>query len=204
MKKRMALLLVAALLVVGGFGAYKMANQDPYAHLEVASGDASFEKYSTIDELEKNSELVVVARFTGKRELYERNDEQGNPIVKLTKSTVEVEKVLKGDAQKKGTITVFEDCYMWNNERYVTTEDYKWMNENGKYLLFLVPNKRNDTYVINALYQGKYDLKLKGKAKEHESKKQALLDPAVEYMGHDFELEEFYKMKEQAIKKYKL
>jgi hypothetical protein len=98
---------------------------------------------------------------------------------------------------------VFEDAYI-KNDRYITTENYKWMNKNGKYLLFLRSQPINDTFVINGLYQGKYDVSLKEKGPEHKVKKDAFLDPAVEFMGHDFELEEFYKLKDQAVKKYGL
>lgn len=203
MKKRWPL-IVAAALVLGGIVAYtSFDTKETYANINIVSGDAAFRTFSSIDELEEYSELVVLVEFTGDREYYQRNDEKGRPMVKLSKSTVEVKKVLKGDVQKKDTITVFEDAYI-ADDRYITTEGYKWMNEDGKYILFLRSQPVNDTYVINGIYQGKYDVNIKTKAKEYENKKDAFLDPQSEYMGHDFELEEFNKLKDQALKKYGL
>lgn len=203
--KQRTVWVAAIAILVGGFGVYNISKPDTtYANLQVVSGDAAFEKFQTIDQLEQYSDLVVIATFTGEREMYVRNDENGNPLVKLSKSTVEIEKVLKGDAQKKGKITVFEDSYIADNGHYITTEHYKWMNKDGKYLLFLYSQPLNDTYVITSLYQGKYDLSLKDKAKEQEDSKKAFLDPTAEFMGHGFELEDFYKMKDQAKKKYGL
>jgi hypothetical protein len=211
MKKSVTTFAAIAILAAG-FGVYSMANEepianfneDPYANLKVGSNQAAFKHHDTIEELEAESELVVLARFTGKRETFEEKDSLGRVSNTVTKSTVEIEKVMKGDAQKKGTINVFEDCYIWNNERYITTEGYKWMNEDGKYLLFLTPSGIENSYVIVGIYEGKYDVNLKKRALKHDDIKKAFLDPEVEFLGQGDELERFYKLKEEAVKKYNL
>ncbi|MFD2171602.1 hypothetical protein [Tumebacillus lipolyticus] len=202
MKKR-ALTATVAVLLIGGITIFTLMKEDPYANIEIATSSAMFEKFHNIDELEKGSELVVIGNFTGERELFHRPDNYGGPGITLSKSTVNIEKVLKGEAKEKETIPVFEESYI-KNDYYVNTADYKWMNKDGRYLLFLEWNTRKDTYIIVGIYQGKYDLKLTKKIKQHESSKKAFLDSEVEFLGRDHELEHFYKLKEEALKKYKL
>lgn len=203
MKKRYALLLTGA-LAFGGLGFYNsIAQEETYTNIKIATASASYQRYQSIDELEEEVELVVIGRYTGDRELYFRDADHGGPGITLSKSSVEIEKVLKGDEQKKKTITVFEEGYI-KKDYYVNTEGYKWMNENGKYLLFLIPNRLNDTYVIVGMHQGKYDLNLTNRAAPQEDSKKAFLDSNVEYMGHAHGLDAFYQLKEQAKAKYKL
>lgn len=202
MKKRLLALMAAVLLIGGASGVYLLL-QDPYADLRVASGIADTDHFRLIDDLEKASELVVVATFTGERDLYQR-DTESRHVLQLSQTTVRIEKVLKGNAQAGQEITVFEEGLMPEDDLYVTANGYKWMNEDGRYLLFLRSNPVNDTYLIVGIEQGKYDLNLKERAPEYENMKQAFLDPQVEYMGRDFEYDDFYLLKEQAIRKYGL
>lgn len=202
MKKGLALFIITVLLA-GGFGVYAMTKEDKYANIEVGISNASFNHHDSVEELEKESELVVVGQFTGKRETLEMFDSQGIFVSNLTKSTVKVEKVLKGDVQIKKNISVFEDCYL-ANDRYIGTEGYKWMNEDGRYLLFLIPGSSKDSYVIVGIYEGKFDLNLSTRGTKHKNANDAFRDPDVEFLKTNFELEEFYQLKEQALKKYNL
>lgn len=202
MQKR-ALIVMFAVLLVGGIAFFRFMKEDTSADVEITTSSAMFEKFHTIDELENDSELVVVANFTGERELYHREEPHGGPGITLSKSNVGIEKVLKGDAKEEETISVFEEGYI-KNDYYVNTANYKWMNKDGRYLLFLEWNTRKDTYIIVGIYQGKYDLNLTKEIAQHKSTKKAFLDSEVEFLGRDHELEHFYKLKEQAIKKYDL
>ncbi|ASS74374.1 hypothetical protein CIG75_04830 [Tumebacillus algifaecis] len=203
MKKRISLLVTIAVLATG-FGIYQFAKDDPYTNLQVGSNQAAFKTHENIVELETESDLVVLANFTGQREQFNEKDNLGRVSNTVTKSVVEVEKVLKGNVQKKDKINVFEDCYIWNNERYITTEGYKWMNEDGKYLLFLSRSGIENSFVIVGIYEGKYDVNLKNHPTKHNEMKKAFLDPEVEFLGHGDDIERFYKLKEQAVKKYGL
>ncbi|MFD2168703.1 hypothetical protein [Tumebacillus lipolyticus] len=203
MKKRV-LLIVAAALVIGSVGYYSMKKEQNYENFGVATTSASFEHHESVDELADEAELIVLGSFTGKRENFVAKDGKGDYISTISKSVVKIDKVIKGDKKKNSTIEVFEDCYLTDNQRYIATEGYKWMNEDGKYLLFLTPGTSDNTYVIVGIYEGKFDLTRKDRAKEHKDLKKAFLDPDVEFLGEDFELEHFYKLKGEALKKYNL
>jgi hypothetical protein len=98
MKKSITLLVAIALVAGGGFGVYNLLKGEEYANLQVVTERAAFKHHSSVEELESEAELVVIDTFTGKREPFKVIDGQGLYVSTLSKSTVQIEKVLKGDA----------------------------------------------------------------------------------------------------------
>lgn len=207
--KKIALVLVVGAILCGGAIAFSTFNTpEQAATIEVINGQANYPVYANVKELEDDSDVIVLATFTGERENFEikKDTEMGSILVDLLSlSTIDVKKVFKGD-QGKGKATVFEQGAILDG-KYLNTEGYKLMDEKGEYLLFLRKNKDIDTYSMVGMHQGKFDINLTKKATkiEHsaEGYKKAFATRDYEFLGQEHEQEKFYQLKDEAVKKYK-
>ncbi|PWK16508.1 hypothetical protein [Tumebacillus permanentifrigoris] len=173
------------------------------AKTKVASSEANYPLYKDLEEVEKASSVVVVARYQGERENYEVKP-AGLPGVTLSKTQVHVERVIKGDLEKGKKLTVYEEGAIVKGT-YVNTEGYKWMDKKGEYLLFLRKISDEQAFAIVGIYQGKFDLSNHSKKQAGETITQltaALSDQEVEFLGDAQDFERFTKLKDQAVKKY--
>lgn len=209
MRKIALIILLGAMLCGGGalaFGTFNTPEQA--AVIEVINGQANYPVYEDVKVLEEDADVIVLATFTGERENFEikQDTEMGSILVDLLSlSTIDVKKVFKGDLQK-GKATVFEQGAILDG-KYLNTEGYKLMNEEGEYLLFLRKNKDIDTFSMVGMHQGKFDLSLTKKAAkiEHsaEGYKKAFATRDHEFLGQEHEQEKFYRLKDEAVTKYK-
>ncbi|MFD2169780.1 hypothetical protein [Tumebacillus lipolyticus] len=202
--KKSAIGVLVIVLCLGGLGVgYYFINRE-VATVEVVTSQANYKVYENLSELEKDSDAIVLVKFTGERENYEVK--QGDVLVDtLSKSTIDVKKAYVGDL-KEGKTTVFEQGAI-KSGKYHNVEGYKLMDEKGEYILFLRKNKDMDTYSMVGMHQGKYDLRITKKPEKYEESlegaKKAFASSDYEYLGHDQEFDKFYRLKGEVIKKYK-
>lgn len=203
MKKRKALLFGATLtvLIVSSTIFITGTKEIDYSKITVATSDANFPQFHTVDELEMAANMIVVASFKGDRDKFEIKPPNQSTIT-LSKTNVQVEKVYKGSAVVGKNLSVYEEGAIVN-DAYVNTEGYKWMDQKGRYLLFLRKLANEDAYAIVGIYQGKFDLNNKSNKKTEQKQvalKAAMPDQEVEFLGGDFE--HFSQLKNQALAKF--
>lgn len=171
--------------------------------LTVTSTLASYPMYDSVEDLEMETDAIVIATFHGERKTVDVPIAHG--VSKpLTYSDVKVQKVLQGDVKEGNTLQIAEEAVVQKG-RYISTEGYKWMDEEGKYMLFLKKMSASDRYRIVGAYQGKFNLNItqpKSFPHTQEGLNKAIQDTQVEYMGDEHNTEHFLNLKEDAIKKY--
>lgn len=195
-------LLLVIVAVVLSYSQFSKANNNNHSsQAKVAVLEADYDLMNDINEVDKNSTLIVKGKYTGNRTLKEWIDESTNTVTAVaSRSEIHVEKVLKG-VLKKDTITVYEPAY-FKDDIFVSIEGYNLMEKGHNYLLFLRPMKNDETYVIVGMYQGKYDLDLSEPVKRVSKIKKYEDLKGIEYFGEN--IEGFNKLKKEVKEKYKL
>ena len=163
---------------------------------KIISHYADFIIYEELADLEKSADLIVLAKFTGQREVNEHKTEEGHTFLKNSISTVKILKSFKGDIDVDSTIQTFEPGYFQNEDEYVTVEGYNLMNEDGEYILFLKKNIEGPVHTIVGMYQGKYDISTPNLVKATMNQN----DIGSEYLGEN--VKHFNKLKQEVLTKY--
>lgn len=164
-------------------------------NIKIVSSEADFDIYNTLPELEAKSPIVVRAKFTGERKINEYKGAQGETAYTNSISTIEVQKVLKGNIGEETTIHIFEPGYL-KGDVYSNVEGYNLLNEKGDYILFLRKDVNKDAYTVVGMYQGKYDLNAPAQVSSAESK--TSIDK--EYLGEN--VTQFNNLKAEVLAKY--
>jgi len=164
---------------------------------KIISHYADFIIYEELAELEKSADLIVLAKFTGEREVNEHKTKEGHTFLQNSISTVKILKPFKGDIDIESTIQTFEPGFFQKEDEYVTVEGYNLMNEDGEYILFLKKNIEGPVHTIVGMYQGKYDVSNPNpvEAKVNQT------DITSEYLGEN--VEHFNKLKQEVMTKYR-
>lgn len=156
-KKSIAIsfLSLAVLLVVG----YIILDKTLYTTLHTHD---DMEIYKTLDEIEKNSEIVVKVVFTGDKKNHMELEENGLPLWYWTESMVTIKEVLKGTSvAKNDKIMIYEPYGIFDNKigkSEITPEEYNKM-ENGKEYIFMLRKKADESgYIIIGVHQGKINI----------------------------------------------
>jgi S-adenosylmethionine:tRNA-ribosyltransferase-isomerase (queuine synthetase) len=194
MKKIMFSIILFLLLIASGCG---INNFDNYKISQLESAALHLE---SIETLEKNSEYIVEAKFTGKREVEEWYDSQGDLITKNSRSTIKLTKVFKGNGIKAGDEIEMIEPVSFENGTFETLLGYVPMNENGKYILFLSKHGKKDVFTIMNTEFAKYDLNKEEKAKIDKKVRTFGDVKKKEYFGEN--VEKFNNFKEKVKEKY--
>lgn len=115
-----------------------------------------------INELENDSEFIVVIKVTDDAEEITEFDEDGIPLHGYTLTGVKILEVISGESSSIGdVITIYEPYYykFLGVQKYLMTiEDYKPMTINNKYILFLrnATNLGDNVYYLVGNQYGKY------------------------------------------------
>ena len=118
--------------------------------------------YSTLDELEAASELVIIGRVSGSPDTEitrEYSEEFGRDIVRTVQSTVsvEVEQVLRGEDVDK--VEVSQRCgYIPEDGQLVTASAMTPMERGGRWIMFLYKGAHSGTYWCAGDSSGRYPL----------------------------------------------
>lgn len=163
---------------------------------KIISNHADFIIYEELAEVEKSADLIVLAKFTGQRELNEYKTVEGHTFLKNSISTVKILKSFKGNIDVDSTIQTFEPGYFQKEDEYVTVEGYNLMNEDGEYILFLKKNIEGPVHTIVGMYQGKYDVSKSNQVNARVNQ----TDIGSEYLGEN--VEQFNKLKQEVMTKY--
>ncbi|ARU61373.1 hypothetical protein CBW65_10450 [Tumebacillus avium] len=183
-----------------------LLNRDPLPdRVTTGFGIPEYEHYKKVEQLEQDADLIVSARFTGKRETVDLSVDwegwgEGQPYY-VSRSAVKITNVFKGTVQKGNRIFVNEEGYL-EDDTYHGSIGYKWMTKKGEYLLFLDKSQQQgDVYYIVGNYQGKFDYTTPAEPPEKpRSNLAAYKEHRYEYFGEH--MDEFYNLKQQAITKY--
>ena len=165
----------------------------------VSAGEADTIIYEGIDEVEQSAQIIVEAKIVGQRST-ENFVKNGEVLETYGVTNVKVNKVYKGNVKAGDILTVAEPGYFDANNKYVSFEGYKIMEENGRYLLFMTPSK-SGKQVLLGLYQGKFDLNIKSEQQDLSNK--SLTEEQfiqADYVGED--AEHYNKLKAEAVAKY--
>jgi hypothetical protein len=116
--------------------------------------------FKSLDELEKNSDLIVKIKASNKIDTFVEKNVDNVPGIGYTITGVFVEKVYKAPADfTETTLKVrepyFAYIYPWGEKDIFYIGNYVPMKKNSTYILFLGKND-DDTYWVNYTEQGKY------------------------------------------------
>lgn len=209
-----AILAVSLVLIVSACGADKTAVtgeiikseaqgstetpakiESPSSEIKINSSDfTKYKLYKDVQELEQSSDLIVHANFSGKRQVNVYRGAQGEPTYTNSISTIQIQKVFKGDIAEKTEIQTYEPGFYEGNV-YNNVEGYNLVNEKGKYVLFLRSND-NGIYTVVGMYQGKFDLNAPKQLQSVENKTME----NSEYLGED--VKHFNELKQEVLDKY--
>lgn len=149
MSKGTKLFIFTIILLIGGafiFGQVtrksfdlnnKIANFEEFQHFQAESFSYRPMNYfnddiQTVEELEKASDLIVTVSEVREREL----------VKQATKTTLVIDKVLKGEANSGDEIILYEPAYFikWMDDHqngYFDSSGYQLIQDGNKYILFL-------------------------------------------------------------------
>ncbi|WP_246943294.1 hypothetical protein [Bacillus pinisoli] len=131
---------------------------------EVVVSEGKVEKiYNSLDELEKESPLIVIGKKIDGKSIFDR-DEEGIPNYYFTLSDFEVKSVIKNDTERviDKKITILETAaYEENHDQLLSVNGYLPMEDNKKYILFLELNESENgpsvgSYNIKGVVFGKF------------------------------------------------
>ena len=158
----LAVLFTFSLLSVG----YGYADAHLVRQVEISANFASFDH---VDELFKDSDLVVKATATDKSaNILNRHHGYTDGY---TLTDIKIDKVIKGDQKLQNTIyQVAEPTYVVDNGISPGTtrfsyEEYTPIQSGATYILFIKESSGKNW--VNALYQGKYNIDEKDRAEIH-------------------------------------
>ena len=121
--------------------------------------DSKMREYNELNDVESESDVIIVAEKIKQSEPIVERDELGNLLIVYTLSDVKVEKVIQGDIEPNTTISVFEnEGYDDKTAMNYHIAGYEMMKTGNKYLLFLRKSKTHDNYIPSGLSYGKVPL----------------------------------------------
>lgn len=118
--------------------------------------DAKIKEYINLEDLEKDSELIVIAKkISQEKPTIFRND--GKHISHVhTKSNFVVLKSFKGLLNINDNFSILEsEAYDETTKTNIHVASYEMMKENNEYILFLRKSETVDSYLILAINFGK-------------------------------------------------
>ncbi|MVO99809.1 hypothetical protein [Paenibacillus lutrae] len=126
---------------------------------EVAITQADYRIYNNADELEKNSDYIVMAKFEGKRSSVDRKSDGGQFLLSDTLTEMKVNRILKGDKDISNFIIIYEPAFIKDGSLR-STEGYNLVKEGSEYILYLRKVAQGDKkeFMVVGMYQGKYDI----------------------------------------------
>lgn len=103
--------------------------------------------YTNAEEMINDSVLIIRGKKINESTILQ------NDLV-FTEETIEVNKVYKGNLEKKTTITVLQTGGELDGETTAPIEDTKFMDNGGEYILFLEISPSGKYYLIKGGFQG--------------------------------------------------
>lgn len=134
---------------------HSVASETAQSEKTVYSAHADYPVINTVNELKENADLIVSGKYTGTRSPYFQTDDQGEIVVRASKSEFQIEHVYQG-TKPEGLITVAEPAFEDEVSIY-TIEGYNLMNVYDDYVLFLGATETG-SYRIVGMYQGQYQI----------------------------------------------
>lgn len=185
-----ALIAFSALACILFIPKHSEASETVQNEKKVYSAHADYPVIDNVNVLEEHADLIVSGKYTGNRSEYFQTDDQGEVVVKASKSEFQIEQVYKGN-QPDSVITVAEPAYE-DEEAIYTIEGYNLMNTFDNYVLFL---GETDTgaYRIVGMYQGQYQI-------DSNLNTQSLTSNSIETIHFEDEQKDHYSLlKEQVL-----
>ncbi|WP_421385353.1 hypothetical protein ACOJQI_11515 [Bacillus salacetis] len=164
--------------------------------IEVSRSSGDYKVYESLEELETDSGLIIKGQLHGEPSIQKEYQNEVH-IYSVRRSEVMIEEVFKGQVSEGETIIMYEPGYV-QNDILETIEGYVPMSKSGNYILFLRKNP-NGEFVVMGADQGKYNLKIKEKAKRNNEVTIEQLEK-VDYIGDN--PKRFNKLKDEVIEKY--
>ncbi|QOS81787.1 hypothetical protein JNUCC31_13630 [Paenibacillus sp. JNUCC31] len=166
------------------------ASETVQSEKKVYSAHADYPVVNTVNELEEHADLIVSGKYTGNRSAYFQTDDQGEVVVRASKSEFQIEQIYKGN-QPDSVITVAEPAYE-DEEAIYTIEGYNLMNTFDNYVLFLGATETG-AYRIIGMYQGQYQI-------DSDLNTQSLTSNSIETVHFEDEQKDHYSLlKEQVL-----
>lgn len=166
------LFLTLAVVLCLGIGGYLVFNRRTNKEPAVDNGmkdhlfgkhlflDARYPTYENIDELEKDTDEIVIAEKISQNEPTVLYGSNGTIDIAYTLSDFKVSKVIKG-----AKLTVSNEFTMLENEAYNSKVGYIYhiggyqiIKEGRNYLLFLSQSETDPWYLVTGVNVGKVDL----------------------------------------------
>lgn len=148
----------------------------PFEGIELAkAGDVNRPQYDNLDELEEDSDLIVVGTCMGdaeQKDIYQYDGHFDTDILVMTNSTcqVKITQVFKGDVKVGDTIPVMQQYGVDKEKnRLLTYSDLTPMLDGDTWLFFLYDN-RGENYMCCGDRHGRYPVE------NHTYRKTALTD----------------------------
>jgi hypothetical protein len=176
--RKVSLLIALVLGIVGGVFYSLKTNSN------VVVSEGKLEKgYSSLEEMESDTPLIVIGKKINGESIIER-DEEGTPLYYFTLSDFEVKSVIKNETgqviDKNQHIKILETtAYEEKHKQVLSVSGYIPMEDNKQYLLYLNPNDSEDgpavgSFNIQSVVFGKFafekDKQVKEKLEEKETK----------------------------------
>lgn len=165
-KITMRLIYTIAIILLLGFSGYIYIN----LKTDFVSFDANYPIYHSAEELENDSDLIVIGSPKSMRN-YVLKDEIGIVEEGYTVTDFEIDNIISQRMDENITkkISVLEPYFDYElslkqklvlqvGTQIIKTEEYEPMIKNNQYLLFLRYVSEEDKYVINGIFQGKYHI----------------------------------------------
>jgi len=160
-KKRIVTGIVVSLSLVLAIVGYQIADRRIVA--EVKSSEANVKLYDNVNDLMKDTSLVVEATITSNSKQIDLINEYNGSY---TLTEVVIDKIIKDDKKSPVTAnnaTVIEPVSIVDNgvipgKTMLTMDEYTKLVPGAKYILFLNWSEQRNAYWIHALYQGKINI----------------------------------------------
>jgi hypothetical protein len=160
-KKRIVTGIVVSLSLVLAIVGYQIADRRIVA--EVKSSEANVKLYDNVNDLMKDTSLVVEATITSNSKQIDLINEYNDSY---TLTEVVIDKIIKDDKKSPVTAnnaTVIEPVSIVDNgvipgKTMLTMDEYTKLVPGAKYILFLNWSEQRNAYWIHALYQGKINI----------------------------------------------
>lgn len=169
MNKRKRLLSILVCFFIGLVGLYLYLEQQT----QVVVWGANYKVYESVDEIEKDSDLIVIGRPIDKsNHIVLREDgtvEEGYTITKFKINKV-ISNTTNINRNNIQDISLIEPYFIYDEiigQKLISIEGYEPMDKQEKYILFLTLNKEGDNYFINGLSQGKHNINGNNHSKKH-------------------------------------
>lgn len=160
-KKKIIFILAIAITVIGGV----VVHHNFKNKKEIVFVNAKTDGYSTLDELEEASKIIVIGKKLDETDVKIQHSKIDSSVVLAgcTVSNFEITKVIKNEnanmkVANDKVISVAENSFYDNNtNKLYTIDGYKNMEKNKEYILF-IKDEIDDLFVIRGVNVGKVDV----------------------------------------------